>query len=180
MGIVFRYKFGLVRLSTFFLGIVVGCNVFQALLVINNYLLTGTISLFQVIIILFILYGCTIGRSDFERLDAFLQQKYNGKRDTLNADFLSYVHYRKKLFLFHGCALLVTHLVWLMVDHYYFIASTEKVFIFKETFFYMLPMIYHNSPLNILSYLWIIVFLFDTCIIFYYFIWQLKYKTVAK
>lgn len=51
------------------------CLVLEAALAFMIYRETGEISTFQIVIAIFILYACTLGISDFKRLDRWIKKK---------------------------------------------------------------------------------------------------------
>lgn len=51
----------------------------QVLLGVLNFAATQEMDLFTLIIVLLLLYGCTIGRQHVRKLDAWVQKKFQGK-----------------------------------------------------------------------------------------------------
>ncbi|WP_332697358.1 hypothetical protein [Halalkalibacter lacteus] len=172
--LVSRYRFRLDLLSQWCLIIIILCTIFQALLAGINYYLTGKVSFFQVIIILFILYASTLGSSDFKRLDYYIQQKtkkYRGLIDTTvkKDDILAYVKYRQQLFFIHTTAIFIIHFVWFAID---FNTSNGlsgyRLFFLNEWFQHPHQGFFNNLTFNIISYLWSIIYIFDLYIFLIY------------
>lgn len=62
-----RYLFDKRLLSTIFIFLFIGINIFEASIAWYLYQYTGEIGDFQIIITIFILYACTFGISDFKK-----------------------------------------------------------------------------------------------------------------
>ena len=67
--IVCRYLFKLDKLSVFIFAIFIVNDLWIALLAFLDYQRTGEIATFQIIIVIFIIYALTFGKSDFKKLD---------------------------------------------------------------------------------------------------------------
>jgi hypothetical protein len=177
-----RYWLELNRLSQWCLLFIILCNNFQALLAGIDYYFTGKVSFFQVVIILFIIYASTLGSSDFQRLDKYIQQKLNKYRGTLKTegeqdeiqaetqdDIRTYIKYRRQLFSIHTTAFVVLHFVWLVIDmSTTTVLSGYEVFFPNEWFHHPHQGYFHNPILNIISYVWSIVYVFDVYIFLIY------------
>lgn len=164
-----RYKLGFIRLSQLFLLLIIFCNLFQGVLVGIDYYFTGKISLFQIVIILFIIYASTLGRSDFQRLDQYIQEKMAKQhRTTFKGDIYAYINNRRKRFYIHSLAFFATHFVWFFIDHQ-FIQELPNYVSSGEILLYLVQVL----P-NVLSYLWSIVYLFDLSIFLIYTIWLIR------
>lgn len=72
---VVRYLFSRKKLSLSFLLLFILLLVLEGLLALVIYRETGEISTFQIIIIVFIVYACTLGINDFKKLDRWMRQK---------------------------------------------------------------------------------------------------------
>ncbi len=152
------------------------CTFFQAILVFIDYSFTNKISLFQLIIIIFIVYATTIGSSDIQRLDQFLQKKFKKTRTTFSENIYVYTKYRRKLFLIHTTTFLTIHLVWFLIDlNINKDLYNIKLLVFNEPFF-TLPLFFKSNFFNIISYLWIIIYSFDLCTTLIYTTWQMRNK----
>lgn len=64
-----RYILSLRKISTIFLGLFLFTMVLEGVLAFLVYKETGTISTFQIVIVIFLIYAATFGRSDFKKLD---------------------------------------------------------------------------------------------------------------
>lgn len=81
-----RYIFSKQKLSLFFLLLFLGLLLLEAALAILIYRETGEISTFQIVIMIFVLYACTFGISDFKKLDRWMRLKIGNWR---NIDLLT-------------------------------------------------------------------------------------------
>lgn len=79
---VIRYLFNKQRLSTIFLMTFLGLFVVEGALALLIYQATGEISMFQIVIIIFILYACTFGINDFKKLDRWMRLNIGNWRGT--------------------------------------------------------------------------------------------------
>src|SRR5699024_7336299 len=70
-----RYMLGKKSLSHLFIGGFLLFLVCEALLSLMIYRETGEFGTFQIVIIIFIIYACTFGISDFKRLDRWMRKK---------------------------------------------------------------------------------------------------------
>lgn len=70
-----RYWFKLTKLSMVFFAIFIANDLWIATMGFMDYLKTGEFSSYQVVILVFIIYAFTYGKSDFRKLDAFIQRK---------------------------------------------------------------------------------------------------------
>lgn len=77
--IVLRYGFKKRALSSFFLLLFILPLLLEALLAYTIYQQTGEITSFHIVVGLFVLYACTLGVSDFKKLDRKLR-KWIGER----------------------------------------------------------------------------------------------------
>lgn len=167
LGFFSRYRLGLHRLSQWCLLFIILCTISQAFLAGINYYFTGKVSFFQVVIILFIIYASTLGSSDFQRLDNYIQQKtkkYRKLNDTVGIknDIFAYVNYRQQLFFIHTTALFVIHFVWLAIDFNTANGlSGYSLDFFNEWFQHPHQGFFNNPTFNIISYVWSIIYIFD-------------------
>lgn len=170
-----RYTLRFVRLNRLFLTLIIFCTIFQFGLVFIDYYITKHISLFQIIIILFIVYAMTLGSADIQRLDKYLLSKFTNHRSVMNEDLYSYVNYRKNLFLIHTIAIVFVHFIWLIADNSITLYLRElKVFMFTHTYLSEFPLLFNLHALNRLSFIWIIMYCFDLFIYLIYTSWQIK------
>lgn len=70
---VMRYLLNKRKLSRLFISFFLALFLLEAALALFIYRLTGEISTFQIIIIIFLLYACTFGISDFKKLDRWMR-----------------------------------------------------------------------------------------------------------
>jgi hypothetical protein len=73
--LVLRYWFNLSRWSFVVLVLIVFDNLFILGMGVLDYLRTGEIAAYQVVIAAALVYGLTFGKHDFKRLDVYLQRK---------------------------------------------------------------------------------------------------------
>ena len=76
-----RYFFNKRNLSLVFLLSFLGLFIVEGALALLIYRETGEISMFQVVILIFILYACTFGINDFKKLDRWMREKIGNWRD---------------------------------------------------------------------------------------------------
>ncbi|WP_152655929.1 hypothetical protein [Oceanobacillus sp. CFH 90083] len=69
-----RYLLNKRKLSVIFISLFLALFIFEAVLALYIYQLTGEISTFQIIITIFVLYACTFGIADFKRLDRWMRK----------------------------------------------------------------------------------------------------------
>lgn len=70
-----RYAFDKISLSRVFLALFLLFILFEGLLAYLIYQRTGEIDSFQVIVLIFIIYACSFGVSDFKKLDRYIKVK---------------------------------------------------------------------------------------------------------
>lgn len=70
-----RYAFSAQRLGKWLFSLFISCILLEGILAIFVYQKTGEISTFQIVVLLFIVYACTFGISDFKKLDLFIKRK---------------------------------------------------------------------------------------------------------
>ena len=78
--LVLRYWAGLDRLSVVFLVLIVADNLVILGLGVLDYLYTGEFATYQFAIAAVLLYGVTLGKRDFKRLDAYLKRKIEKRK----------------------------------------------------------------------------------------------------
>jgi len=69
-----RYLLNQRKLSTIFISLFLALFIFEAVLALYIYQITGEISTFQITVMLFVLYACTFGIADFKRLDRWMRK----------------------------------------------------------------------------------------------------------
>lgn len=77
---VIRYFFNKRNLSLIFLLSFLGLFIVEGVLALLIYRETGEISMFQIVILIFILYACTFGINDFRKLDRWMRLKIGNLR----------------------------------------------------------------------------------------------------
>lgn len=75
-----RYLFSRPRLSFLFLAVFIAMICLEGLLGLLIYQKTGEFDLFQIVVLIFILYAFTLGIFDFIKLDRTLRQKIGDLR----------------------------------------------------------------------------------------------------
>jgi hypothetical protein len=78
--LVLRYWAGLDRLSLVFLALIVADNLVILGLGVLDYLYTGEFATYQFAIAAVLLYGVTLGKRDFARLDAYLKRRISKRK----------------------------------------------------------------------------------------------------
>ena len=78
---VIRYFFNKRNVSHVFLLAFLGLFIVEGALALLIYRETGEISMFQIVILIFILYACTFGINDFRKLDRWMRLKIGNLRD---------------------------------------------------------------------------------------------------
>ncbi|MDT8859741.1 hypothetical protein N0O92_05805 [Alkalihalobacillus sp. MEB130] len=170
-----RYWLRFDRLSQMWLIFIVGINIFQIFLGGIDFYFTGEISFFQIVIVLFITYACTLGSSDFARLDQFIKKKFDrGSRNVRvveeKREFKKHVTYRYLLFAFHTGSFLGLHLIWYIVERNHFHGIAEYIVLLSKNWFEPVSyVLLENSLYFVISYVWILIYLFDLIVIMSYF-----------
>lgn len=82
--LVLRYWAGLDRLSVVFLALIVADNLVILGLGVLDYLYTGEFATYQFAIAAVLLYGITLGKRDFKRLDASLKRKIKKRKRNIH------------------------------------------------------------------------------------------------
>ncbi|KHF40192.1 hypothetical protein [Halalkalibacter okhensis] len=169
-----RYWLRFDRLSQMWLFFIVGINIFQILLGGIDFYFTGEISFFQIVIVLFITYACTLGSSDFARLDRFIKRKFDRRskrhnRSDTQVELKEELTYRCLLLLLHTSAFGVMHMIWFVIDRFHYENFTDFTYSIIGSWFGPINYDLLASPLYfMLSYTWSIVLLFDLMIVFGY------------
>lgn len=176
--LVTRYWFELERISQWCIVFVILSNVFQAFLAGVDIYYKGEVSIFQIVIIIFIFYAVTYGSKDFQKLDRFIRKKvstYKNKRTDArqisggfsspsNEEVRAYVKQRKVLFQMNLVAFIILHFIWTFIfanEMLQTMSLIENVYYWYEWAHHPLLGIYSIPTLNLVSYIWGIVLLFD-------------------
>ncbi len=162
-----RYKLLMNQVSNLFLFQIIIINLFQAFLVCIDYYFTGSVSFFQVFMILFIIYASTIGRSDFKRLDVLMKKRYIHLHRTQCSSLISEITYRLILFAIHTTVFFLLHIIWYRIDVTPGLPNIQ-LFLFHEWVNYPHQGYYTNPLFNIMSYIWKIIYVIDLCILVIY------------
>ncbi|PKR77610.1 hypothetical protein CEY16_06640 [Halalkalibacillus sediminis] len=86
-----RYFLNQKKLSLIFIFVFLGLLALEALLGFLIYRVTGEMSTFQIVIIIFVVYACTFGVYDFIKLDRWMRKKFSQWR---GVDLLTDKDYR--------------------------------------------------------------------------------------
>lgn len=178
---IFRYLLHFKRLSQVFLQLIILCTLFQVVLACIDYYYTGKISLFQIIIILFVLYGTTMGNSDFKRIDQLIQRRFGKNQHTLSKEDIEdrsiYTSERSILIFIHTLTLIIIHCLWFLLDFFH----PQQVINFSiqqiQLWFESPHQGIFNEPfLNVIYFIWYIIYGFD--LILFSFLFSIR--TIGK
>lgn len=139
-----------------------------------DFYFTGEISFFQIVIVLFITYACTLGRSDFEKVDQYIKKKFdrnknNFERRSQPVDLHSYLPYRFGSFLLHTVAFVFIHCLWFIVDRGVFNKFSDYMMAIGNSWFRAVDIELLASPLYFLiSYVWSLIYVFELIVILVY------------
>ncbi|GEM_PF-3119994 len=177
--LIIRYRFGLEQASMVLLILILTCNLFQGLLVVIDFVHTGEVSFFQVVIVLFFIYAFTLGKSDFALVDLYLKKKFkpmhrNAKRDE---SLHPYIRFRSKWMLVHTAAFLLLHAGWYIVD-VGGILPPAGLFFFHEWIRLPHQGYFEIPALNAMSYFWKVVYYMD--LLFYLLITTIWHATKIR
>lgn len=75
-----RYWYKLDKLSKLVFGIFIINDLWIALLAFIDYQRTGEFSIYQILIIIMIVYAMTLGKTDINKLDVFIKRKVAKRR----------------------------------------------------------------------------------------------------
>lgn len=174
-----RYWLKFDRLSQVLLIVIIMINIFQIFLGCIDYYVTGEISFFQIVIVLFITYASTLGNADFKRLDQFIKKKINKYRMYIDQDeeleaLQSHIPYRMGLFFTHTIAFGFIHYIWFLFERDWFNSMIDfNLFIVRTWFQSIDPTFFTSSIYIMTSYVWSIIYLFDLFVFLVYFlIWK--------
>ncbi|GIQ71136.1 hypothetical protein DUZ99_12140 [Xylanibacillus composti] len=159
--LILRYRYGLEQASIVLLIVILACNLFQGLLVVVDFVHTGEISFFQVVIVLFFIYAFTLGKSDFALMDQYLKKKFKPPhRVVKEASLLPYMRFRRKWMLGHTAAFLLLHSIWYAVD-IGTLVPPAGLFFFQDWIRLPHQGYFEIPQLNALSYFWKVMYYVD-------------------
>jgi hypothetical protein len=170
-----RYWLRFDRVSKWLFKLIVLINVFQIFLGIIDYYYTGKISFFQIVIVLFITYACTLGSSDFQRLDQYIKEKWSrgsgiNRTDLVHhEDIRLHMAYRKWLFFLHTTAFTIIHYLWFKLESSRYSTFGEFMkYVNNGWFQHIDQAFFTNSIYYMISYVWSMIYAFDFIVIFMY------------
>ena len=182
-----RYWFKFDRLSKFIITIFIINDLWIAFLAFSDYQRTGEFSMYQIIIVIFIVYAMTFGKSDFKKLDFFIKRqvaKFKGESlETLQNPIqhygLAYAIIEWKQFVGHLFVFVILHVIFFMA----FGLSDSLTTIPKENWFgswfnketSTVP--FNHEGINQFSRVWLLVLLIDFVITLSYTIFPKKAAT---
>lgn len=117
--LIMRYWFKFKKASVLFFAIFILNDLWIATIGFMDYMETGKFSIYQIIVIIFIIYAFTYGKSDFKKLDAFIQRnvaKIKGEPLPLQEKKpelygMTYAAKQWKELLWHLAVFIVAHLL---------------------------------------------------------------------
>ncbi|WP_339264255.1 hypothetical protein MKY07_07410 [Solibacillus sp. FSL W7-1472] len=112
-----RYWFKLKKLSLFVFVIFILNDLWIALLAYLDYQRTGEFSIYQIIIVIIIMYAMTFGKSDFKKLDAFIKRWVAKKRGEPIDESLQPVKLYGKAYALHEWKQFAGHFVVFIIVH---------------------------------------------------------------
>ncbi|MFD3449975.1 hypothetical protein ACFDTO_35970 [Microbacteriaceae bacterium 4G12] len=118
-----RYWFGLKKLSIAFFVLFIVNDLWIATMGFFDYLKTGKFSNYQIVIVIFIMYALTYGKSDFRRLDAFIQRKVAAWKGQPVPEIESikklygkeYARHERKQFFKHLLMYVMAHIIFVVM-----------------------------------------------------------------
>lgn len=158
---IIRYRYKLERASRILLTLFVTLTLFQAALAGIDYYQSGTVSFFQVFIVMFILYAFTLGHADFVRLDLFIKQKFNPDMIVARDGLEEHLSARWKLVLVHSVAFIVAHSLWYVLSYGWEGFPNLAVYTFHEWIDRPHEGYFPSAGINSISYYWKLVYSFD-------------------
>ncbi|MFC0558333.1 hypothetical protein [Halalkalibacter alkalisediminis] len=162
-----RYWLRFERVSQWCFVFIVIINVFQIFLGWIDYYFTGEISFFQIVIVLFITYASTLGRSDFQRMDQFIKRKFNINSKRLDQfegqeGWDRHLPYRFTLFFTHTFAFIMIHYIWFLLEKMTFNNLAEYTSLLASSWFQSIDASFFSLSIYMkTSYFWSIIYLFD-------------------
>lgn len=169
--IICRYLFKLDKLSVVLFVVFIVNDLWIALLGYMDYQRTGEISTFQIIIIIFIVYALSFGKSDFKKLDGKIKRWIASKR----GEYIDEANFPKPV---TGVAYAIqewkgfgVHFVLFIIAHFIFyisfgLSSALQEAPLQEWFGLWfnkdsnhIP--FHNEQVNKVSKVWLLIFLID-------------------
>lgn len=184
-----RYILGKQRFSQLFLISFILCIFLEAGLAILIYGKTGEISVFQIVIGFFVVYACTLGISDFRKLDRYIKS-YVGNWRGVNLlteediqkteaaeDPVVIARKSRKWWYVHTSLFIIAHAIfWIVYGNHTngFIYYIKDLSWWGENGIENGPFI--NTVIAQISKLWILVFAIDTIIAWSYTLFPKKTK----
>ncbi|WP_026678238.1 hypothetical protein [Fictibacillus gelatini] len=118
-----RYWFGLKRLSIAFFILFIVNDLWIAIMGLYDYMKTGKFSSYQTVIVVFIVYALTYGKSDFKRLDSFIQRKVASWKGQPVPDVegvkklygKAHAQHERKQFFKHLLVYVIAHIVFVLL-----------------------------------------------------------------
>lgn len=158
---VIRYRYKFEQASRMLLAVFFTLTLFQAALAGIDYYQSGTVSFFQVFIVMFILYAFTLGHADFVRLDLFIKQRFNPGMIIHRDGLEEHLAARWKLVLVHSIAYILMHTLWYVMTYGYSGFPNFSIYLFHEWIDRPHEGYFESAGLNSISYYWKLVYSFD-------------------
>lgn len=185
--LILRYWYKFNRLSKFIITIFIINDLWIAFLAYSDYQRTGEFSVYQIIIVIFIVYAMTFGKTDFKKLDFFIKRqvaKYKGEsltalKNPIQHYGLAYALIEWKQFVVHVFVFAIVHIIFFItfgLSDALFDISKENWFgswFNKETS--TVP--FNHESINKFSQVWLLVLLIDFAITLSYTIFPKKQPT---
>ncbi|MFC7372480.1 hypothetical protein ACFQPF_12445 [Fictibacillus iocasae] len=169
--LVLRYWFKLHKISALFFILFIVNDLWIATMAFFDYQKTGQFSAYQFVIIIFILYAFTYGKSDFKKLDRFIQVKVAQLKGEPVPEFQTapklygreLAKQERKHFAIHLAIFCIAHLAFFFLfglhDQLSEHLSLQEIYNSKEGLY---P--FNNTAINNLSRIWGIILLVDAII----------------
>ncbi|ASV67932.1 hypothetical protein MKX67_22165 [Cytobacillus sp. FSL W7-1323] len=189
--LILRYWFKLNKLSFLFFGIFIVNDLWIATMGFMDYMRTGEFTSYQVVILIVIVYAFTYGKSDFRKLDRFIQKKVaNWRGETINIedqvkelDGKEFAAVERKHFFMHLLIFLGVHILlalFLGLSNQFSTISSIGDF-FQQWFASSNAAFpFDHSATNNLSRIWTIILVIDGLISFSYTIFPKESKKHAS
>lgn len=166
-----RYWFKLKKLSLFVFVIFILNDLWIALLAYLDYQRTGEFSIYQIIIVIIIMYAMTFGKSDFKKLDAFIKRWVAKKRGEPIDESLQPVKLYGKAYALHEWKQFAGHFVVFIIVHIGFAIAVGLSDSMQETPFNELfgmwfddensNFPFNNEGVNKFSQVWLLILAID-------------------
>jgi hypothetical protein len=182
--LVLRYWFRLNRLSIVFFVLFIINDLWIATMGFFDYLRTGEFSIYQIIILVIIVYALTYGKRDFAKLDAFIQRKvasWKGepvpnKDAPKELNGKGHAAKERQGFYGHLGVYAAVHVVFFIVYGLSETVSLDNInHVLGKWFSEEVPNFpFANTGINNFSRIWTIILIIDAVISFSYTIWPKK------